>query len=204
MISAVSVRTIRMSRLLSASEYSAPNPRKPPPFVSIENLVIDPVRMTCTPRSRPISAAWAAFTRPVWPRFCSASTASSWVRSTSVNLPLLKSWVTSSSAAAYPRLSPQKCQELLFSKCITATRTLLSASASSADTVAVGQLARRITTITPRVSITDRRLVISSLAFVVRSLSRMSEKSRSHARGCTARSLVPSTMPTSGRLGVAV
>ena len=90
----------------------------------MENCVIEPVRMSWTPSSCPILAAVDVSTAPLAPRSCSASSASSWARSMMENDPIRKSCVTSSSAAALPRLSPQYDQVLLFSKFITAIRTL--------------------------------------------------------------------------------
>ena len=107
MISAVFVLIMRTSRLVSATEYVAPKPPIRPPFVSTENLVIEPVTTSCTPRILPMSAACEEFTRPLWPKSCSDRMASICERSMTLNLPVLKSCVTSSSAAALPRLSPQ-------------------------------------------------------------------------------------------------
>ena len=51
MISPVVVLTIRTSRTLSALETDPPMPRNPPDVRSIENCVIEPVKINCTPRS---------------------------------------------------------------------------------------------------------------------------------------------------------
>ena len=92
----------------------------------MENCVIEPVSTSWTPSSSPIRAAVEELTAPLAPRSCSASRASSCVRSMMENAPVRKSCVTSSSAAALPRLSPQYDHVLLLSKFITAIRTFPS------------------------------------------------------------------------------
>ena len=122
-ISPVVVFTIRTSSIVSAREYDPPKPPNLPDTRSIENCVIEPVRMSCTPSNCPSRAAVSLVTAPLAPRSCSARIASICARSMTLNFPERKSWVVSSSAAAAPRLSPQYNQVLLFSKFMTATRT---------------------------------------------------------------------------------
>jgi hypothetical protein len=129
-ISPVVVSTTRTVRLTSLFAFLPPRPmpftRTAPPRVSVENFVMEPVRMYLTPSTLPTFDSLAAdgSARSLREKSCSASTVSSFLRSITRNVPSLTSASTTWSAMPLPMSYwPHQLSSVPKSKSITATDT---------------------------------------------------------------------------------